>query len=70
MKKINQKAEKLKDEIKAKQDELSNLQSDCKHKNKQIKMDDKNIPMWECIDCGKRLNYPSQNELKKWTNNK
>ena len=69
MKKINQKAEILKDEIKAKQTELSDLQSTCKHKNKHIKMDDKNIPMWECIDCGKRLNYPSKSELDKWTDN-
>ena len=63
---LEKRAELLKSEIKAKETELSDLQNQCKHLNKEIKMDDKNIAMWECIDCGKRLKYPSQNELKKW----
>ena len=66
MKTITHKAKILQDEIKAKKLELSKLQNECKHKNKQIKMDQKNSAMWECNECGLRLRYPTPAEMDIW----
>tara|TARA_R100001163_G_C4914126_1_gene97164 strand:- start:79 stop:288 length:210 start_codon:yes stop_codon:yes gene_type:complete len=68
MKKQNHKVKILQDEIKAKQSELYKIQDNCKHENKEIKMDKTNSAMWECIICGKRLKYPTPAEMDIWIN--
>ena len=50
------------------QKELNKVQDECKHDNKQIKMDNKGNAMWTCDECEKRLNYPNPSEMQKWIN--
>ncbi len=61
-------AQRLKAEIRAKEQQLKKLQDECQHKNKVIKMDDKNSAMWECTTCEKRLTFPTPKEIQKWMN--
>ena len=45
---------------------IENFQKKCKHKDQQIKFDEKNNARWYCQKCDMMVRIPSPKELDDW----
>ena len=62
-------ADKLINKISECQRELTKIQDSCYHPKKEIRFIDIGEGVrWVCKDCKKLLGWPSDFDLKKWTN--
>jgi len=59
---INELSKKLK-QI---QKEIDEFQKNCKHKQQQIKFDEKNNARWFCDKCNQNIRIPNPSELEDW----
>ena len=62
-----EKANKLINKISECQRELTKIQDNCTHKDKEVRFVDLNKGVrWVCKDCKSLLGWPNDLEIKKW----
>jgi len=61
----DKKVENIKKEIKSLKEDIEEIQSNCDHKNHRLIFEDNEKRVVKvCINCDKRLGYPTNDELK------
>ena len=64
--KLNDMDKILLNRVEAVEKEIKEYQRKCKHKDQQIKLNEKNSARWTCDRCEARLRYPTPEELQSW----
>jgi len=66
MEKTMMDVKKLNEKLKELQKQVNDLQEQCKHTDKNIKVIGPNDIRWICKKCEKALGWPTPEELTKW----
>ena len=60
---MEKKVDKLKQQIRTAEKELSEIQKSCKHEKEKLKMTDKQEIRWMCEDCDSITRFPTPQEI-------